>query len=167
MANKEGKKFEEDIRKSIPDDVYCYRIKDPAQSFGGGSTFTRFSLKNECDFFFYKKPILVAAELKSNQGTSISFAREKTQKGEIKFDQIQFLVFATKFNIKSGLLLNYRKTENTYWIDILDFINFVDNTEKKSINENDLLENNAILIDSTKKRTRFSYDLSFLWIDNT
>ena len=46
MATKEGKKFEEDIKKSIPDYVYCYRIKDPAQSFGRDSRFTRFSLKN-------------------------------------------------------------------------------------------------------------------------
>ena len=163
MATNEGKKFEEDIKKSIPDDVYCYRIKDPAQSFGGGGQFTRFSPKNECDFFFYKKPVLIAAELKSNQGTSISFAKNKGEKGEIKYDQIQFLFSAQRYGIKCGLLLNYRKTDTTYWIDISDFMLFLDNTQKKSVNESDLKQYNAIVVPSTKKRTRNSYDLSFLW----
>ena len=163
MATNEGKKFEEDIKKSIPEDVYCYRIKDPAQSFGRDSKFTRFSLKNECDFFFYKNPILIAAELKSNQGTSISFAKEKGEKGEIKYDQIVFLTYAQKFGIKAGLLLNYRKTDITYWIDISDFNNFTENTTKKSINEKDLMEYNAIIVPSRKKIKRNTYDLSFLW----
>ena len=165
MATNEGKKFEEDIKKSIPDNVYCYRIKDPAQSFGRDSKFTRFSLKNECDFFFYKKPILIAAELKSNQGTSISFAKEKGEKGDIKYDQIVFLSSAQRFGIKAGFILNYRRTDTTYWICISDFITFIENTEKKSINEKDLIEYNAVIIPARKKIKRNTYDLSFLWKD--
>lgn len=163
MATKEGKKFEEDIKKSIPENVYCYRIKDPAQSFGRDSKFTRFSLKNECDFFFYKKPVLIAAELKSNQGTSISFAKTKEEKGEIKYDQIAFLSSAQRYDIKAGFLLNYRKTNTTYWICISDFLKFIDSTTKKSINEDDLMMYNAIIVPSNRKRTRNTYDLSFLW----
>jgi len=163
MATKEGKKFEEDIKKSIPDYVYCYRIKDPAQSFGRDSRFTRFSLKNECDFFFYKKPYLIAAELKSNQGTSISFAKTKEEKGEIKYDQIKFLSSAQRYGIICGFLLNYRKTNTTYWLDINNFNRFCENTEKKSINEKDLIEYGGIIVPSIKKRTRYIYDLSFLW----
>lgn len=163
MANNEGKKFEDDIKKSIPDDVFCYRIKDPAQSFGGGGQFTRFSLKNECDFFFYKKPFLIAAELKSNQGTSISFARTKGEKGDIKYDQIQFLSSAQRFGIICGFILNFRKTDVTYWIDIWNFDKFLSESSKKSINEIDLINYGAIIIPSTKRRTRNRYDLSFLW----
>ena len=164
MAGKEGKLFEADVKNSIRPDVFYYRIKDPAQSCGRDSRVTRFSLKNECDCFIFKKPVLVAAELKSNQSTSISLSRSKEEKGkDIKWDQIQFLTFAKMFDLRAGFLLNYRKTENTYWIEIDNFNKFLEENCKKSINEEDLVKYDAVLVNSKKLRTRFRYDLSFLW----
>ena len=49
MASNVGKKFEEDIKKSIPDYCLTIRIPDPPQSFTKRSD-TRFSVKNPFDF---------------------------------------------------------------------------------------------------------------------
>ena len=48
MANNIGKKFENNWKASMPNDIFYYRLKDQAQSFGGASKL-RFSLKNPCD----------------------------------------------------------------------------------------------------------------------
>lgn len=156
-----GKIFEKDIKNSIPKDVFYYRIKDPAQAFGENST-TRFSLKNDFDAFLYKYPTLVAVELKSNGGTSISFSLSEN-KVNIKANQIKCLSDCLKFNIRAGLILNFRKSEKTYWIDISDFLLFANNTSKKSINEKDLKEYRAIEIPHVKKKVNFIYDLNFLF----
>lgn len=44
MANNIGKKFENNWKASMPNDIFYYRLKDQAQSFGGASKL-RFSLK--------------------------------------------------------------------------------------------------------------------------
>lgn len=160
-----GKIFEKDIKDSIPNDVFYFRIKDPASSFGKDSQVTRFSPKNEFDAFLYKYPILVAMELKSNQGTSISFARRGEIGKDIKYSQIESLEKCSHYNIRAGLLLNFRKTNTTYWIDIRDFIRFMESTEKKSINEKDLAEFNAIIIPQQIKKVHYRYDLSCLWAE--
>lgn len=157
-----GKQFEKDIKDSIPQDIYYHRIKDPAQSFSGQGT--RFSLHNEFDAYMYKNPYLVAMELKSNQGTSISFSLEDN-KHNIKKCQIDSLVDCTKYGIISGIILNFRKTERTYWIDIRDFMEFVRSTKKKSINEFDIMGFNGLLLSQQKKKIHFKYDLTpiFSW----
>ena len=37
MANNIGKKFEKNWKASMPNDIFYYRLKDQAQSFGGAS----------------------------------------------------------------------------------------------------------------------------------
>ena len=143
--------------------MFFYRIKDPAQSFGVHGASTRFSLKNEFDAFIYKYPRLVALELKSNQGTSISFSLEANSGTNIKASQINSLKDCLRYGIKAGLLLNYRKTETTYWIDIANFLTFAENTTKKSINEKDLIEYGATVVPQTLKKVRYKYDLNFLF----
>lgn len=141
------------------------RIKDPAQSFSPSST-TRFSLQNGFDAILYKYPTFIAMELKSTASTSISFAskEEKSNKSKsIKYYQISSLEYAARFNIKAGFLLNFRRTNSTYWIYISDFMSFYNSTNKKSINQDDLLQYNAILVPQTLKRVHYTYDLSFLF----
>lgn len=154
-----GKVFEYDIKKSIPKDVYYFRIKDPAQSFSH-SDITRFSPPNEFDIILYKYPVMFALELKSTISHSISFATNNNDKGKsIKYSQINALYYASQFNIKAGFLLNFRQAQSTYWIHISDFMSFYNNTDKKSINENDLKNNNGILIPQIIKKTHYIYDL--------
>lgn len=156
-----GKIFENEIRDSIPDGMMYYRIKDPAQGFGGSNT-TRFSLHNQCDALLYKRPNLIALELKSTQGTSIPFSFEDNSKS-IKKCQIYGLCdFSLYDGISAGFLMNFRKTENTYYLDIDNFLRFMIDTDKKSINEKDVIEYGGLIIPSKKKRTRSSYDIEML-----
>lgn len=156
-----GKIFEHEIKDSIPSNIFFYRIKDPAQGFSGGTT-TRFSLHNECDMFLYKYPVLVALELKSTQNTSLTFSLNSNDKN-IKACQIKGLSnFSLYHGIRAGFLFNFRKTENTYFLEIDNFLLFLLNSTKKSINEDDVKKYGGIKIKSKKKRKRFIYELDFL-----
>ena len=167
-----GKIFEQEVHDSIKkynrehgDVVYYHRVKDPASSFGGGGGNTRFSMKNEYDLILYKYPIFFALELKSNGGTSFSFSRnDKLEKGkDIKYSQISSLIEADCYpGTVAGLILNFRKYSETYFIRITDFCRFKIGTEKKSINREDVLKLNPILIPQTLKKVKYDFDISSL-----
>ena len=167
-----GKIFESEVHDSIKkynkehgNVVYYHRVKDPASSFGGGGGNTRFSMKNEYDLILYKYPIFFALELKSNGGTSFSFSRnDKLEKSkDIKDSQIMSLVEAERYHgTVAGLILNFRKYEETYFVRISDFYRFRNETEKKSINREDVLKLNPILIPQTLKKVRYDFDISSL-----
>lgn len=152
----EGKKFEEDWKKSIPDHVYYFRIRDPAQSFGNKSSNTRFSLKNPFDMIMFDGDRLMCLELKSIASGSFPLSM-------IKDHQIESLSEANQYhNVIAGLILNNRDREQTYFLSIIDFVRYIENTEKKSINICDIVEYNGIMVDAEKKRTRYTYDISLL-----
>ncbi|MBU5669581.1 hypothetical protein KQI68_06980 [Peptoniphilus sp. MSJ-1] len=153
MAKKnEGKKFEEDFRNSIPEDVFCYRIKDSSNFYQ--------ATKNMCDFILFKSPYLILLELKSTKANQISMD-EKI----VKEHQIQELYQAKHLseNIVAGFLLNYRGRElktktvlpETYFIPI-------ENMKKVYETQKSLHKEQAkaigIEIPFTKKITRFTYD---------
>lgn len=156
----EGKKFEEDFKKSIPSNILLYRLKDPAQGFGN-STNTRFSLHNECDYFLYKNPNLIPIELKTTDKKSLTFAREKEDGSkQIKLCQINGLKRLNEFDgVCSGFIFNFRKDEITYWLGINNFLEFYNNTEKKSINIDDVVHGGGIKIEQTKIRVRNRYNV--------
>lgn len=78
----------------------------------------------------------------------------------IRDNQIKSLQEAGKHNLVSGFMCNFRNENNdTFFIKISDFINMMENINKKSFNINDLLNNNAIRIENKKKRTRYTYDI--------
>lgn len=111
----------------------------------------------------FKTPILIACELKQTKGTSISFSLEDNNK-MIKKTQIESLLDVSKYeNVFGGFLFNFRSKEQTFWIDINDFKDFYENTEKKQINIKDIEEHNGVLVPQKKKRTRYTYDIQFLW----
>lgn len=157
----EGKRFEEDWQNSFKKvDCYFQRIKDSATSFSGGQT--SFTSSNPYDCFALYDGIFVPMELKSTEGTSISFEKEGSGKGNkmLKLHQIKCLELICKQkNVYAGFVFNFRKTHNTYWIDIRDFLKFYNETEKFSINENDAILHNAIKIDSKLLKVRYRYDV--------
>lgn len=163
MTQNIGKKFENNFRASVPDDVFYYRLRDAAQSFQKSDNL-RFGCKNPCDAFLYKYPVLIAVELKNVASSSISFERDKTEKGVIHFHQIEALrKFALHDGIVSGFILNFRHkdgTENCYFLHIKDFNEIIRTTDKKSFNEKDLLKNNHIVIENKKKRINYTYNIS-------
>ena len=92
-------------------------------------------------------------ELKSTQSSSIGL-------NMIRDNQIKSLQEASEHNLVAGFICNFRNENNdTFFIEICDFVKMMENINKKSFNINDLKNNNAIYIDSKKKRTRYTYDI--------
>ena len=153
-----GKVFEENWKKSIPENVWYYRPPDSAQSFGTNSNL-RFSAKSPCDCFMYNGEVFYTLELKSVGTTSISFERNKEDKGVIHKHQIDKLLEFSKYkNIISGLLLDFRLSDKTYFCMIEEFKNMIDNLDKKSFNEKDLSEwCNPIVIEKKKMKVNYKY----------
>ena len=161
----EGKKFETQFKASVNEKIYFQRIHDPAQSFTQTDAL-RFSLQNPYDCYMYFYPNLFTLELKSTEGTSLTFYREdfidkeKKQSFMVKKNQIKGLLESSKFKgIVSGLILNFRKTNHTYFWDINDFKTTTDILDKKSFNESDVVNNNGYLIGQTLKIKNYKYDV--------
>lgn len=106
-------------------------------------------------------------ELKSVGTKSISFEREKTDKGVIHKHQIDNLDSFSKYrNISSGFIFDFRLSEKTYFLPISEFIYMIDHLDKKSFNENDMLELcNPINIDKKKLRVNWKYNIEKLLDD--
>lgn len=159
MAQNVGKVFEAQWKKSVPEDVMFFRIPDPPQSF---QQTARFSLKPPFDSFMFYHGTLFCLELKTTKSKSFSVEMSKEDKGMIHYHQICNLREYAKFDgVVSGLVLNFRiedkNAETTYFISIENFDKMMSKLTKKSFNAIDLLQNGAIKIESTKKRTLFCY----------
>lgn len=105
--------------------------------------------------------VLYTLELKSVGTTSISFERTKEDKGVIRKHQIDNLLkFSTYENIISGLVLDFRLSDKTYFCMIEEFVNMINNLDKKSFNEKDLFEwCNPIEIEKKKLKVNYRYDI--------
>lgn len=79
----------------------------------------------------------------------------------IRQSQIDGLMSASKHNLVAGLLVNFRNESNdTFFILIDKFTHMIDSIQKKSFNIQDLKRYGGIRVNSTKKRTRYIYDIS-------
>jgi hypothetical protein len=164
----EGKKFENSIKNSIPNDCYFLRLHDPAQSFNQTDNL-RFSLQNPYDCQIYSYPLLFCLELKSTEGTSMTYYREdfvdktKKQTFMVKKNQVQGLLKANESDgIVSGFLLNWRlknDSQHTYFWHINDFLYCTNKLDKKSFNESDVISNKGVLIEQCKLKTNYRYNL--------
>lgn len=98
---------------------------------------------------------------------SCSFERTKKEKGIIHYYQVKSLKdFYQYNNVCSGFILDFRKTDNTYFLSIDDWDSLVDSIDKKSFNENDLLKyTNPILIAKKKLKVNYRYDIQKLLND--
>lgn len=171
MARSVGKTFEDNFKKSIPDYVLSYRPPDSAQGFDvGASNKLRFSRHSPCDLMIFDgtRNLFLTLEFKTFQG-SCSFERTKEEKGIIHHYQIKSLKdFAQYERVISGLVLDFRSTGNTYFLNINQWDEFISHIEKKSFNEKDLLAYaDPILIEKRKLKVNYRYDIeSFLKILN-
>ena len=68
---------------------------------------------------------------------------------------------SSKFaNVISGLVINFRETTNhTYFWHINDFLEYTNKLDKKSFNENDVINGNGLLINQTLKKVNYEYDV--------
>ena len=154
IAQNEGKKFENDIKASIPDTCWFYRLRDNASSFAGGQN-TRFTSSNICDYLLLDDitRTLILVECKSTKGTSVSTTM-------LRKNQINGLQEASKHVLVAGLLINFRNEKNdTFFLLIDKYFKMMESINKKSFNIKDLENIGAIRVESTKKRTRYRYNI--------
>lgn len=100
-------------------------------------------------------------ELKSVGSKSISFEREKSDKGVIHKHQIDNLQkFSTYKNVISGFIFDFRILNKTYFCTIDDFLSMINNLDKKSFNENDLFKwCTPLEIQKRKLKVNYRYDI--------
>lgn len=145
--------------------MLIYRPPDAAQSFDMDSKLRsklRFSQHSPCDFMIFsgERNTFWTLELKTFEG-SCSFERTKEDKGIIHYYQVESLKkFSTYNNVCSGFILDFRKTDNTYFLMIDEWDDLINSISKKSFNENDLLDYcNPILIDKKKLKVNYRYNI--------
>lgn len=100
-------------------------------------------------------------ELKSVAGKSISFERDKKDKGVIHYHQIEYLKNCSQYqNIIPGLIIDFRGTDNTWFLHINQWDDLINSITKKSFNESDLLSySHPILISKKKLKVNYRYDV--------
>ena len=148
----EGKKFEQDFINSVPETWFKYRLNDSGGSWQGGDK-ARFTPSNICDFIVYNSKLWLL-ELKSHKGKSIPFSC-------IRPKQVEGLLEAYKRGTKAGYIINFRDIEETYYISSFYVSHAIETYDRKSISLG-YIKQYGILIPQEKKRTRYSYDLSFM-----
>lgn len=146
-----GKRFEENFKKSIPDDVFYYRLRDGTSAWDSQEkTKTRFQAKNICDCLLFDGKSLFLLELKAHKGKSLPLSA-------IRENQIKGLLETSKYdNIIAGLVVNFTDIQETYFMPINLAYKWFYNGLRKSIPINEFREN-CIPIIAYKKRTNYYY----------
>ena len=155
-----GKVFEENWKQSVPKNIWIHRPPDAAQSFNQSSNL-RFSQKSPCDYMMFNGSHFFCLELKTVAGKSISFERTKKDKGEIHYHQIEYLKNCSQYqNIIPGLIIDFRGTDNTWFLHIKEWDGLINSIDKKSFNESDLLSySHPILISKKKLKVNYRYNI--------
>lgn len=123
-----GKRFEADVKASVPDNVFYYRFKDGTANFTGGTNENvRFQAQNICDCLLYTGHNLYLLELKSHKGTSLPFsAIRKNQLDELSKASLHDGVIA-------GFLIHFADKERAFFCKVDDVMYFMSHEGRKSI----------------------------------
>jgi penicillin-binding protein-related factor A (putative recombinase) len=152
----EGKIFEQNFRKSIPDDVYYQKLHDSSIGFDIENSTQRFALKSPYDYILYYRGNMYCLELKSTKNKSISYAGSNPM---IKEHQIKELIRAKEKGCIAGFIINFRDTGNTYYLCV-EFLNILHKYNgKSSFNEKDIKQF-SIGIPARKLKVNYRYDLN-------
>lgn len=160
---KEGKIFEQQFKTSaMKEGLFILRLNDSSLSWQHERT-SKFTVENPCDFILYYNGYLFPVELKSTQYTSFSIERESGKKAMIKMHQWNSLSNFSLFEgVIPGLVLNFRdkdtNEEDTYFVTIQDFVNFMEDSGKASINKNDVIGlSHTFKLSQELKRVHYLY----------
>ncbi|MBY0755047.1 Holliday junction resolvase RecU [Clostridium sardiniense] len=149
----EGKRFEEDFKKSVSEKYFIYRFKDGTANFKGTKNENvRFQAHNICDFQVVTENKVFLLELKSYNGVSIPLSG-------IRKTQLEEMLKASNYkNIKPYFMFNFRPLQKVYAVKVENVQEFIEKAERKSIPVKWCIEN-GIEIDGIKKKVRFRYEL--------
>ena len=126
-----GKVFEENWKKSVPNNVFYYRFKDSNNNWARNEQI-RFAPSNIADCILFNGISLILVELKSHKGKSIPLNCIMGNKTKIK--QIQDLYEAEKYDgVHSQLVVFFSDVERCFVLDIEDFLFFMQDNDRKSI----------------------------------
>jgi recombination protein U len=138
-------------KKSIPKDVFYYRLRDSSSSWDNG-TRARFTPSNICDCFVFEGEKLLTLELKNTNAKSLPYAN-------IRKHQIDDLLWSGSFyNVISGFVINYDSLDECYFIEINDFKRYFDENDRKSLPV-DYCRSNALKIENKRIKTNKKYDI--------
>lgn len=150
----EGKKFEEDFKKSMDKyNIWNYRLRDSSGSWSN-SNGSRFTPKNICDYIAYNNGGLYLLELKSHKGTSLPYTA-------ISDYQLKGLSNIDYPGIKAYFIINMRDKEKTYAIEAQKIKKYIETSERKSIPIS-FMDDEGVEIKGIKKRSRYEYDVGKL-----
>lgn len=152
MALNSGKRFEENWKKSIPEDIFYYRLRDSSNTWSNGDK-TRFTPSNICDCIIFDGEILFTLELKSTKGKSLPYTN-------IKNHQIDDLKWCSEFaNVISGFVIEFDSIDECYFIEINDFEAFKQESNRKSLPV-DFCRENGLKIDFKKLKINRRFDIN-------
>ena len=152
MSKNVGKIFEEDFIKSVPENIFHFRFRDLPHYLTKNSKYN--INNNPADFIIFSEYLFIL-ELKSTNNSSYPFnnTRDNQVKGLEKYSH--------KDKTICGFIINMRKYNETYFIDIKDYIYLQNESDRKSISIKDL-RLFGIRIEQELKRTRYRYNIKNL-----
>ena len=153
----EGKKFEMDFKKSIPEDVWFYRFKDGTANFAGKQNDNvRFQASNICDCELYLDGLFLF-ELKSHLGKSLPHSQFMTG-DNTKIKHMNEMTAAMAFGICAGVLINMRDVGETFFMYADHIIEHINSSGRKSISL-DYMRDHGYRLKAEQKRVRWRYDV--------
>ncbi len=152
---KSGKRFEQNFKNSVPEDVLYYRFRDGTSAWGQGEN-TRFQASNMCDCFLFHVNRLIFCELKNHKGKSIPFTA-------IRENQLLEMQKAgTYVGVSPMLIVNFEDVEECYALNMYAVQKYIDMDIRKSI-PIDYFKEFGIQIPCTRKKVNTVYDLTVLF----
>lgn len=164
-----GKEFESDWRRSVPPDVWYYRLRDSSATFyGGAQEGIRFAPDNICDCVLYRWPYLHLVELKtvaqSPASLSAMFGRFDPEKERYKKQKHleDMDAAAAHPGVVASVVINYRGSGHTYAVSagkVLSFLSAaIHGHGRKSIPES-WCQEHGVLIPQQLLRVHYRYDV--------
>lgn len=150
-----GKEFEGQWRKNAKkvEGLFFLRLKDSATSYGRTNAAVRFTPDNICDCLMFKSGALFLLELKNTRQPSLGFDR-------IRDNQIAGLLKAVETNpdIIAGIVCNFEKSHETWFLTIDKLWDFMQSATRKSI-PIAFFRDNGVEIENKKLRTKYDYNV--------
>lgn len=153
-----GKRFENNFKNSMPDNVFFYRFRDGTSSWDKGSQ-TRFQKSNICDCMMFDGGYLYLLELKSTKGKSLPLSN-------IRKNQVDDLIAASNHrNVIAGMVVEFSDLGQVYFMPIDLVKNWFYDSDRKSIPLQSFQERPCIEIYGKKLKTNFRYNIEQFIID--
>jgi len=161
-----GKRFEEDFKKSIPRDVFYLRLRDA----GGWSNAdnTRFTISNICDHIVHYKGKLFLMELKTHKGKSLPYncidedilhPKKNKNSKKNKDNKVLILIKHSQYkDVFAYYLVYFSDISETYALSAWHVLEHINAGNRKSI-ELEYFKEHGILIPQWIARTRQRYDV--------